>query len=546
MQQNTVLALEILKNVQKRRTFAIISHPDAGKTTLTEKLLLYGGAIQLAGAVKAKGSQRHATSDWLDLEQKRGISISTTALQFDYQDHYINLLDTPGHKDFSEDTYRTLTAVDAAVMLLDAAKGVEPQTRKLFEVCQMRGVPIFTFVNKMDRPCKSAIELLDEVEKDLGIRCHPMNWPIGSGDEFCGIYDIKSQEVLAFTAEETSNARKKLAPVSKIDINSADLESFLTTMSEGLFDSESVIRQFREELELVKNAGHNFDFQEVSNGKLSPVFFGSAMNNFGVECFLERLIHLAPAPRPMLSETEIIEPVDTRFSGFVFKIQANMDPHHRDRVVFIRICSGRFSRNMEVLNQRSKKRLQISRPVQLFAQTRVTVDEAWPGDVIGIVDTSSEYCLGDTLTDRDSDIRYEGMPRFSPEHFCTVSLRNPAKRKQYSKGLEQLCEEGVVQLLKKPGGTSLDVVLGAVGVLQFEVFEWRLATEYNVKISINNLPFSFSKWVDGDEAQMRSLRGESEYLVVETQEERQLCLFRTEWSFKWAKEQYPKLHFQNI
>jgi peptide chain release factor 3 len=420
------------KEIARRRTFAIISHPDAGKTTLTEKLLLYGGALRQAGAVNAKGNQKGTTSDWMEIERQRGISISTSALQFDFKGYRINLLDTPGHKDFSEDTYRTLTAADSAVMLIDSAKGVEPQTRKLFEVCRMRGIPIFTFINKLDRNGRDPLDLLDELEKVLGIRSCPMSWPIGMGDDFKGVFDRQTKQVLLFEKGSEANAKSILKPV-RVDA----------------MDNP----QFTEALELLELAGDPFDMNRVLAGQLSPVFFGSAMNNFGVEYFLDQFVQMAPAPAERMSDLGSIKATDERFSGFIFKVQANMNPLHRDRVAFLRVCSGKFERGMAAKHMRLNREVKLSKPFHIFAQEREIIEEAYPGDIIGLIDTSGELRIGDTLA-AASSLTYDGVPRFTPEFFAAVSCADPLKRKQFQKGVNQLLNTPTQQLDQVPGQTQ--------------------------------------------------------------------------------------------
>lgn len=522
---------QVQREVARRRTFAIISHPDAGKTTLTEKLLLYGGAIHLAGAVKAKANQRHTTSDWMEIEKQRGISISTSVMQFDYNGVQVNLLDTPGHKDFSEDTYRTLTAVDSAVMLIDAAKGVEPQTRKLFEVCRMRGIPIFTFINKLDRPSRDPLDLLDELEKVLGIRSCPMSWPIGSGDLFRGVYDRKNQEVLIFQTEGEANVKGKLAPRKVIGAD------------DPLFTD-----QFKNELELLDLAGDPFDQERVDKGELSPVFFGSAMNNFGVQHFLERFIELAPTPAGRTADDgRVIPPTDEKFSGFIFKIQANMDPQHRDRVAFMRVCSGKFTRAMSVKHARLDETVKLSRPLNFFAQERVMIEEAWPGDIVGLLDTSGELRIGDTLCE-GGRFEYQGVPRFSPEYFAGVLIRDPLKRKQLKKGLDQLSEEGVMQVYRQRGLLDKDPVLGAVGALQFEVLKHRLLAEYSVNVEIEKLPYVGARWVTPKEgiavpfdADAHERRENNK--VLEDRDGNHVVLFRSEWAINFAVENNKNYEF---
>jgi peptide chain release factor 3 len=527
--------------VRRRRTFAIISHPDAGKTTLTEKLLLYGGAIHLAGAVRAKANQRHTTSDWMEIEKQRGISISTSVLQFEYNGTIINLLDTPGHKDFSEDTYRTLMAADAAVMLMDAAKGVEPQTRKLFEVCRMRGIPIFTFINKMDRPSREPLDLLDELEKILGIRSCPLTWPIGSGDRFRGVYDRQSREIHFFQKDQESKGKK----IESKKMSGVDDPEFLKSLGgerNDTFEAKELYDQFKSELELLELAGDEFDWDRILRGELTPVFFGSAMNNFGVERFLNRFIELAPPPAPRTSGEVPVPPTDPKFSAFVFKIQANMDPAHRDRVAFIRICSGHFSRNMIVKHSRLEKDLKLAMPVSFFGQERVVVEEAWPGDVIGLVDTQGSLRIGDTITEKKG-LEYQGVPSFSPEHFSSVMILDPMKRKQLQKGLEQLSEEGVVQIYRQRGFGDRDPILGAVGALQFEVLQHRLKAEYAVDVKIDKLPYTHARWITGAglDSDVFERREDSRCLL--DRDDNPLVLFKSEWAMRWAVDNQKNLQF---
>jgi len=543
---DTPITNSLEKQVKRRRTFAIISHPDAGKTTLTEKLLLYGGAIHLAGAVRAKGTQRNTTSDWMEIEKQRGISISTSVLQFEYNGYVINLLDTPGHKDFSEDTYRTLMAADAAVMLIDGAKGVEPQTRKLFEVCRMRGIPIFTFINKMDRPSREPLDLLEDLEKVLGIRSCPMTWPIGSGDRFRGVYDRQSKEIMFFHADASTAKGKKLeAKMSGVD-DPEFLKSLGGTRNDT-YEAKELYDQFKSELELLEMAGDDFDWARVLRGELTPVFFGSAANNFGVERFLNRFIELAPMPAPRKdSHTDKeIDPVTPKFTSFVFKIQANMDPSHRDRVAFIRICSGKFERNMMVRHARLEKDIKLAMPVSFFGQERVVVEEAWPGDVIGLVDTSSTLRIGDTLTEIKS-AEYSGVPSFSPEHFSSVIILDPMKRKQLQKGLEQLSEEGVVQIYRQRGFGDKDPVLGAVGALQFEVLQHRLKAEYAVDVKIEKVAFSLCRWVtskDSKDVNLDPFERREDSRVLVDRDDHPVILFRSEWAMKWAVDNHKELQF---
>jgi peptide chain release factor 3 len=537
------------KEVARRRTFAIISHPDAGKTTLTEKLLLYGGAIHLAGAVKAKANQRHTTSDWMDIEKQRGISVSSTVLQFEYQGWQINLLDTPGHKDFSEDTYRTLTAADAAVMLIDAAKGVEPQTRKLFEVCRMRGIPIFTFMNKLDRPGRDPLDLIDELEKVLGIRSCPMSWPIGSGDRFRGVYDRQQGEILMFVKEDMANAKGRLQAVK---VEGVDDPKFRELVGRGDdYEADELMGQFKSELELLEMAGDPYDQAAVDAGQLSPVFFGSAMNNFGVEMFLQRFIQMAPAPTArkavyaQQNEPRLVAPTEPRFSGFIFKIQANMDPAHRDRVAFMRVVSGRFERGMSARHARLNKEFKLSKPLQFFAQERVIIEQAWPGDVVGLLDTTGDLRIGDTLCE-SGRFEFEGVPRFSPEHFAQVLIKDPMKRKQLQKGLDQLSEEGVVQIYRQRGMGDKDPVLGAVGALQFEVLAHRLMGEYSVDVRVEKLPYLHARWVSGEGLDPDYFERREDSRCLMDRDGQPVILFKSDWALRWAEENYKTLKFLTV
>lgn len=537
------LHTELHKEVSRRRTFAIISHPDAGKTTLTEKLLLYGGAIHLAGAVRAKANQRHTTSDWMEIEKQRGISVSSSVLQFEYAGSQINLLDTPGHKDFSEDTYRTLTAADAAVMLIDAAKGVESQTRKLFEVCRMRSIPIFTFINKLDRPGRDPLDLIDELEKVLGIRSCPMSWPIGMGDRFRGIYDRQANEVLAFQRDGEANVKGRLAALKVSGIDDPALITLMSGPRKDIEEAEQLHSDLKAELELLEYAGDPFDIDKVLAGQLTPVFFGSAMNNFGVQRFLERFIEIAPSPTSRKSTTqELIEPTATQFSGFIFKIQANMDPSHRDRVAFMRVCSGKFTRNMGVKHARLNKEIKLSKPLNFFAQERVIIDVAWPGDIVGLLDTSGELRIGDTLC-QGKRFEYEGVPRFSPEFFASVQILDPMKRKQLKKGLDQLAEEGVVQVYRQRGFGDKDPILGAVGGLQFEVLQHRLRMEYTVETRIERLPYIHARWVQGPGLDPDFFERREDTRCLEDRDGQPVVLFKSDWGLRWATENYKALSF---
>ncbi|CAN5915029.1 peptide chain release factor 3 [soil metagenome] len=468
------------REISRRRTFAIISHPDAGKTTLTEKFLLYGGALQLAGSVTARKNQRATASDWMEMEKQRGISVSSTVLQFEYKDCVINLLDTPGHRDFSEDTYRVLTAVDAAVMVIDAGNGIEAQTLKLFEVCRRRGVPIFTFINKMDRPAIPPLKLLDELETVLGIASCPINWPLGDGRDFKGVFNREDNTVHMF--ERVTHGAHR-APVSVSNFHDPIVKSSLP---------EHIYKQASDELELLDEAGEKFSEERIRAGKVTPVFFGSAANNFGVQMMLDRFLTLAPPPAPRSSKGHQVLPSDPGFSGFIFKIQANMNPKHRDRVAFIRIVSGEFKRDMNVINTRSQKPIRLANSQRLFAQERETVDTAWAGDVVGIVG-NNDFLIGDTLAD-DSKIAFDEMPRFAPECFAWLHNSNTAKFKRFREGLDQLLKEGLAQVFELFGSTQRLPLLGAVGPLQFEVLKYRLESEYGAECRIETTSWSHIRW----------------------------------------------------
>ena len=522
------LFVSIAKEIEKRRTFAIISHPDAGKTTLTEKLLLYGGAVQLAGSVTARKNQRATTSDWMELERKRGISISSTVLQFEYNGYRINLLDTPGHKDFSEDTYRVLTAVDAVVMVIDAAKGIESQTRKLFEVCRQRGVPIFTFINKCDRPMREPLALLDEVERVLGIGAFPVNWPIGTGFGFKGVYDRRAKEVHLF--ERTVGGQYR-APVSVGGLGDP-------LIREGL-DEES-FRKVSEELEMLDLAGESFDEEVVLAGQTTPVFFGSALNNFGVQLLLDGFLKHAPAPRPRVIAGAPIVPEHPEFSGFIFKIQANMDPRHRDRIAFVRVCSGKFERDMTVFHSRSEKKVRLSSSHKLFGNERETVNEAFPGDIIGLVG-HSEFGIGDTLTS-DPTIRYREIPRFTPEAFAFLHNPNTAKYKQFRQGLDQLLQEGVIQTLYLRNSSVKVPLLAAVGPLQFEVVQYRLESEYGAASRLEAASWTVVRWLPrefkDDDLETLSLPTGAQLAFDAHQQP--VVLFANEWSANYFSQTNPK------
>jgi peptide chain release factor 3 len=516
---------ELRTEVTRRRTFAIISHPDAGKTTLTEKLLLFGGAIREAGSVKARKASRHVTSDWMEIEKQRGISVTSSVLQFDYIGHRVNILDTPGHQDFSEDTYRTLTAADSAVMLIDAAKGVEAQTIKLFQVCAKRGIPIFTFINKLDREGRNPFDLMEEIERVLGIRSVPMNWPIGMGRELCGVYDRMKHQV-----ERFQGANHDAIEVHKVD-DYRD-ESIRDMAGEYLYE------QLCQDLELLDVAGDPFDLEKVRRGELTPVFFGSAINNFGVQTFLENFLELAPAPTPRKSQNGEVEPLSPRFSGYIFKIQANMNPAHRDRVAFLRIVSGRFERGMTVRHVRAGREIKLSQPQQFLAQDRDIIEKAYPGDIIGLFDPGI-FRIGDSLAEKE-DIVFDELPTFSPELFAKVTVKNAMKHKQYQKGIDQLTEEGTVQVFFSTGGFD-ETILGVVGQLQFEVFEYRMKVEYGVDIELHRMPFQFARWLVGDKIDTSKFRINS--TVVRDKKDRLVALFESEYALRTAMEKNPDVTF---
>jgi peptide chain release factor 3 len=515
--------------IKSRRTFAIISHPDAGKTTLTEKLLLFGGAIRLAGTVKARKAERYATSDWMELEKQRGISITSSAMQFSYQGYVVNILDTPGHQDFSEDTYRTLTAADSAVMMIDAAKGIEAQTIKLFQVCRRRGIPIFTFMNKMDRFTKNPLDLMDEVEKVLGIQACPLNWPIGMGTDFKGIYDRKTAVVEQF--------RQGSAAPGEPGQVSGRLEDPEVQGNIG----EYLLAQLREEIALLDLAGNAFDRALVEKGEMTPVFFGSALNNFGVPNFLEYFLELAPGPTSRQTNTGILEPLTPSFSGFVFKIQANMDAAHRDRLAFIRICSGRYERGMTVVHTRSKRQLRLAQPQLLFAQGRSTLDEAYAGDIIGVHDNGL-LRIGDVLAEQGG-LEFEAMPFFSPENFARLTLGNALKRKQFVKGVQELQEEGAIHVFRDLQSGIEAPIIGVVGQLQFEVLEYRLREEYGVEAKIQHLSYQLVRWlekdvVEKDDQTLKILQDSSMSSVVLDQYGEYAVLLLDEWKASWLSERY--------
>ena len=505
------------KEIEKRRTFAIISHPDAGKTTLTEKFLLYGGAINLAGSVKGKATARHAVSDWMEIEKERGISVTSSVLQFHYDDYCINILDTPGHQDFSEDTYRTLMAADSAVMVIDASKGVEAQTRKLFKVCVMRHIPIFTFINKMDRDANDTFELLDDIEKELGIATCPINWPIGSGKNFQGVYDRNTKKVRTFadTLKGTKEGTEKI-----IDI---DDDALVDEIGQECKDT------LLEEIELLDGASAEFDMELVTKGELSPVFFGSALTNFGVETFLQHFLQMTTSPLPRQSDAGEINPFSPDFSAFVFKIQANMNKAHRDRVAFMRICSGEFDAGMEVFHVQGNRTMKLSQPQQLMAQERKIVDKAYAGDIIGVFDPGV-FSIGDTIVGGKDKFAFEGIPTFAPEHFARVRQVDTMKRKQFMKGITQIAQEGAIQIFQEYNTGMEEIIVGVVGVLQFDVLKYRLNNEYNVEIVMENLPYEHIRWIENKDIDLDKISGTSDMKKIKDLKDRPLLLFVNSWS----------------
>ena len=525
--------------ISSRRTFAIISHPDAGKTTLTEKLLLYSGSIQTAGSVKGKSNSKHAVSDWMDIEKERGISVTSSVLQFNYDGCCVNILDTPGHQDFSEDTYRTLMAADAAVMVIDAAKGVEAQTKKLFKVCTLRHIPIFTFVNKLDREARDPFDLMEEIESVLGIGTYPMNWPIGSGRNFRGVFDRQTRHVLAFEGEGRGNSTKKVAEI-EAELGDGALEELI-----GENNHENLMG----DIELLDGAGDELNLDDVAVGKLSPVFFGSALTNFGVEPFLKEFLRLAPSPRAYIDqETEQpVEPTCPDFSGFVFKIQANMDKNHRDRIAFVRICTGKFERGMEAFHVQGGKKLKLTTGTSMMADDRAIVDEAYAGDIVGLFDPGI-FSIGDTVCAGKTRVRYPAIPTFAPEIFARITQVNTLKRKQFVKGMEELAQEGAIQIFREPGFGMESVIVGVVGVLQLEVLEQRLKSEYGVEVRRQPLPYSDIRWImnDPDTINIPALNVTRDTLRVEDMRGKNLLLFTSPWNVNWAVERNPDLILSEV
>jgi len=518
------------EEISRRRTFAIISHPDAGKTTLTEKFLLYGGAIAQAGEVKGKRA-RAATSDWMEIEKQRGISVTSSVMQFQHDGYCINILDTPGHQDFSEDTYRTLMAADSAVMVIDGAKGVEPQTRKLFKVCAMRHIPIFTFINKMDRETRDPLELCEEVERELGIDTYAMNWPIGCGKEFAGVYDREQGNIIFFDSE--GHGRK--ARTTEVDLEDPAVADFI---------GEKRWNVLRDEVELL-GAGRDFDMEAVRAGTLSPVFFGSALTNFGVEPFLKHFLRMTTPPLSRVADCGEIDTFSPDFSAFVFKIQANMNKAHRDRIAFMRVCSGKFERENEVYHMQSGKKLRLSQPQQMLAAEREIIDEAYAGDIIGVFDPGM-FAIGDTITVPGRKFKYSGIPTFEPEHFMRVSPKDTMKRKQFVKGTEQIAQEGAIQIFKMPYAGMEEVIVGVVGTLQFDVFEHRMKNEYGVDLRMVGMPYEHLRLISASPCEPKDLTLCSDAVLLEDFRGRSLVAYTGEWPVGYLLKHNPGLELADI
>ncbi|MFD1020355.1 peptide chain release factor 3 [Thalassobacillus hwangdonensis] len=518
--------MSIKEEMSKRRTFAIISHPDAGKTTLTEKLLLTGNLIRSAGTVKGKKSGKFATSDWMEIEKQRGISVTSSVMNFPYRDYQVNILDTPGHEDFSEDTYRTLTAVDSVVMIIDATKGIEAQTLKLFKVCKMRGIPIFTFINKMDREGRDPFELMEEIEDVLEIETYPMTWPAGMGKRFLGVFDRNHETFVRYTGNETED----VIPYKELE-NSQYAE----------LTDDATYQESEEQLMLLDEAGENFDREKVMRGEQTPVFFGSALAPFGVEAFFDTFIDMAPEPAPRRSTEGVVSPDDPEFSGFIFKIQANMNPQHRDRVAFVRICSGKFERGMNVTLGRTGKTFKLAQSQQFVASSRGTVEEAYAGDIIGIYDPNV-YRIGDTILTGKSVFEYDELPQFPPEEFKKVTAKNVMKSKQFKKGIEQLVQEGAIQLFKRY--RFEDYILGAVGQLQYDVFEYRMKNEYNVEVDLQTLGERIPRWLNPE--QVNEALFDERNMLVQDREGNPLVLFKNDFSLKWFKDNNPDIELIDL
>ena len=525
--------------IKRRRTFAIISHPDAGKTTITEKFLLYGGAINEAGSVRARKASRHATSDWMEIEKQRGISVTSSVMQFEYDGFCVNILDTPGHQDFSEDTYRTLHAADAAVMLIDGGKGVEPQTIKLFQVCRLRGIPIFTFVNKMDRASRNPFELMDEIEKVLGINAVPFNWPIGIYGDFKGVYDRRKREVELFDESNSDHGASRV----KVNVSSIDDPELAEILGDSYHED------LMNDIELLDIAGDDFDPEEVAKGNLTPMFFGSAISNFGVETFLRYFLDMSPAPGERESNKGPIEPNEDIFRGFVFKIQANMNPGHRDRLAFLRICSGKFTKDMEVINVDTGKKMRLQQPQQFMAQDHKAVELAYAGDIIGIYDPGN-FRIGDSVCEEGGEVQFSAIPSFPPEHFARVSPKDSLKRKQFIKGMEQLAQEGTIQIYKEPSIGTETYVIGVVGVLQFDVLVERLKNEYRVELLQSNLNYRFARWVEfTSEATNRDpeeIDKTTSTLLVNDHYGNNVLLFESQWAIDWVLKKNKGIKLKSI
>ncbi len=524
--QSKFSKMNFKQEVNRRRTFAIVSHPDAGKTTLTEKLLLFGGAIHVAGAVKSNKIKKTATSDFMEIERQRGISVATSVMGFEYNGIKINILDTPGHQDFAEDTFRTLTAVDSVIVVIDVAKGVETQTEKLVNVCRMRNTPIIIFINKMDREGKDVFDLLDEIEKKLGITVRPLTWPIGMGSRFRGVYNIYQKKIYFFTSADKQTAEE---PVTIHHLEDTELEKFVGSYADVL----------REEVSLVDGVYPAFEENEYLEGKISPVFFGSALNNFGVKELLESFIDIAPSPRPTITQEREISPYEEKFSGFVFKIHANMDPNHRDRIAFVKICSGIFKRNTNYLHVRQGKTMKFSSPTAFMADKKSIIDEAFPGDIIGLHDTGN-FKIGDSLSEGEI-VHFKGIPSFSPELFNYVENADPMKSKQLAKGLDQLMDEGVAQLFTKLSSTRK--IIGTVGQLQFEVIEYRLKHEYGATSRYEPLSLYKACWVTGDAAELNELRKKKYQYMAVDKHGRDVFLAESSYALMMTQENFPKLEF---
>ena len=523
------------EEIKKRRTFAIISHPDAGKTTLTEKFLLYGGAINLAGSVKGKKTGKHAVSDWMEIEKERGISVTSSVMQFNYDDFCINILDTPGHQDFSEDTYRTLMAADSAVMVIDASKGVEAQTIKLFKVCVMRNIPIFTFVNKLDREAKDPFELMDDIEEVLGIRTCPINWPISCGKDFRGVYDRKTKSIHTYKAAASGMKEVETSVISLDD----------TSLSNEI--GQANYEKLMEDMELLDGASDELDLDKVSKGKLSPVFFGSALTNFGVEIFLKYFLEMTSSPLSRKTKEGLVNPMEDKFfSAFVFKIQANMNKAHRDRIAFMRICSGEYEPGIEVSHIQGGKKIRLNQSTQMMADERKIVEKAYAGDIIGVFDPGI-FSIGDTITNASSKLEFEGIPTFAPEHFARVRQIDTMKRKQFIKGIYQIAQEGAIQIFQEFNTGMEEIIVGVVGVLQFEVLTYRLENEYNVEVRLEKLPYEYIRWVENpNEIDISKIAGTSDMKRIKDLKDNPLLIFINDWSIRMVEERNPNLRLSEF